>query len=590
MASVQELAQQWLALDRDETTCQEIQDLVDAHDETELELRLRSRIAFGTAGLRASMKAGFAFMNSLTVAQASYGLAQYVLDRRADLASIPSVVVGYDARHNSERFARLAAATFLATGLKVLWYGRLVHTPLVPFAVQRYGAAAGVMVTASHNPKTDNGYKVYLSNGCQIIPPHDVGIADAICTLAKEPVPTWDYDAVDRSANVTVIAETAISRYLVTVEELMSPLVPLVKPLNFAYTPLHGVGLTLMREVAQFLRRSNSSMVVVESQASPDPDFPTLPFPNPEEKGTLDEAIETAKGNDCALIIANDPDADRFAVAQRLNNGHWHQFTGDEVGVLFAAYICETYPHDKSRMAMLASTVSSSMLASMASVEGFHFQETLTGFKWLGNVAQDLDTAGYDVQFAYEEAIGYMFPRVVWDKDGIAAAAVFLAACIHWQHHQNTTPMQKLQRLYAIYGHHRNANTYLISPSRATTDRAFASIRTHYHAAATATDPTPHIGTRSIRRWRDLTTGFDSGTPDTQPVLPVDPATHMITCHLDAAVSVTARASGTEPKIKLYIEARAESALRAKTVAEEVRADVLREWFSTDLGLRVAGS
>jgi phosphoglucomutase len=188
-------------------------------------------------------------------------------------------------------------------------------------------------------------------------------------------------------------------------------------------------------------------MTTVANQVTPDPDFPTLPFPNPEEKGALDGAQLAADQNAASLIIANDPDADRFAAAEKIDGSRWDQFTGNQMGVLLAAYVLETYQGDRSKAAMLASTVSSRMIATMAEKEGFHFRETLTGFKWLGNVAQDLREAGYDPVFAYEEAIGYMFPSVVWDKDGITAAAVFLKACSRWQK-QGLTPFEKLHHLY----------------------------------------------------------------------------------------------------------------------------------------------
>lgn len=210
--TTESLARLWLSQDKDEQTRAEIEALVKSNGNDELENRLRKRIAFGTAGLRSAMKAGFAHMNSLTVLQASQGLADYILAQhkpRLD-AGAPSIVIGYDARHNSEKFARLAAAAFLKKGLKILWFGQLVHTPMVPFAVSRYGAAAGVMVTASHNPKNDNGYKVYWDNGSQIIPPHDSGIATAIDNV--EEILTWDTSLVDSDANVrNVFAEAAKS-------------------------------------------------------------------------------------------------------------------------------------------------------------------------------------------------------------------------------------------------------------------------------------------------------------------------------------------------------------------------------------------
>lgn len=527
------------------------------------------------------MKAGFAHMNALTVLQASHGLAQYILDQAGPQPGEKlAVAIGHDARHNSERFARLAAAAFLHRGLAVLWYGRLVHTPLVPFAVKHFGAAAGVMVTASHNPKNDNGYKVYWSNGCQIVPPHDSGIAQAIDSIGE--VSTWDDAVVDNHSDVKQIVPEATEAYFKALRNLVSSVPETDNALAFAYTPMHGVGLPYMQQAVALLA-GKAAMQVVSAQAQPDPEFPTVPFPNPEEKGALTPAIEDAERNGCSLILANDPDADRFAAVERLQNGKWHQFTGNQMGVLLASHVLETYSHDRTKLAMLASTVSSRMLAAMAGNEGFCFRETLTGFKWLGNVAQELRQQGYEPAFAYEEAIGYMFSDIVWDKDGIAAATMFLKACLLWRQ-QGLTPYSKLQDLYKQYGFFEDANTYLISPSPSTTNKVFNDIR-----KLNAGSRPESLGQRKIARWRDLTLGFDSGTPDNQPDLPVDASAQMITCELESVV-FTARGSGTEPKIKLYIEAQADQSATARAAADEVLQDLLNEWFRPEYGLRLAGT
>ena len=584
MESTEELAHRWLQLDQDQSTIEEIKGLLEANDHVELESRLRTRIAFGTAGLRSSMKAGFAHMNSLTVLQASQGLAQYIRDQHhlTENADGPqSIVVGYDARHNSEKFARLAATAFLAKGFRVLWFGQLVHTPMVPFAVRYHGASAGVMVTASHNPKNDNGYKVYWSNGCQIIPPHDIGIAAAIEKVQS--ILSWDTTLVDTSPRIRRIFLETEEAYFKSICGCVSDAPNVEKAPLFMYTALHGVGLPFMRQVAKVIPGYSWSMREVATQAKPDPEFPTVPFPNPEEKGALDLAKIEAKRTGCTFILANDPDADRFAVAERLENGEWHQFTGNQVGVLLASHVLETYPGDKTKLAMLASTVSSRMLAVMADKEGFHFQETLTGFKWLGNVAQDLQRKGYDTVYAYEEALGYMFSSVVWDKDGIVTAAVFLKACLEWSR-QGLTPWTKLQELYVKHGYFEDANTYLISPSPAITNVVFEKVRGMNNGHCPE-----RVGKRNIRRWRDLTIGYDSGTTDNRPDLPVDASAQMITCELDGVV-FTARGSGTEPKIKLYIEGKADTSQEAKNSAKEVLQDLLTEWFPLEYGLKLAGA
>jgi phosphoglucomutase len=332
-------------------------------------------------------------------------------------------------------------------------------------------------------------------------------------------------------------------------------------------------------------------MHIVAEQAHPDPEFPTVSFPNPEEKGALRLSSREAADAGTDVIIANDPDADRFSAAERVGagGGDFQQFTGNQLGVLLASHVFETYTGDVKKLAMLSSTVSSRMLSRMASVEGFHFVETLTGFKWLGNVAQDLQREGWDAAFAFEEAIGYMFPSIVWDKDGIAAAAVFLTAWQRW-HAQGLTPRSKLQQLYERYGYFADANTYVISPSPDITNTVFTAIRQLHPSGSGRPEK---VGARKVLRWRDLTLGFDSAAapPEHRPTLPVDPGAQMITCELEDDVVFTVRGSGTEPKIKFYIEATAKSAEQAQARADGTLRDLLEEWFRIDhYGLKLAAS
>lgn len=572
---IKELAREWLELDEDKSTTDEIYQLLAHGDTNELEKRLRTRIAFGTAGLRGPMQAGFACMNSLTVIQASQGLAAYLLKTEQNVKR-RGVVIGRDARHNSEKFAKLTAAAFVAKGIKVWWYETPQHTPLVPFGVRELNAVAGVMITASHNPANDNGYKVYWSNGCQIIPPHDSGIAESILENLK-PV-TWDTSVVDGDLLVEGSLGLVEDKYHKAVLCAAQPAHVKVKmnpDLRFVYTPMHGVGLSAMQQCVQTLGIA-SQMTVVKEQAEPDPDFPTVKFPNPEEKGALDLAIGTAEKSSVRMILASDPDADRLAVAEKVDD-KWHIFTGNQLGVLLGSYLFERYPSSKPRdkLAMLASTVSSRMIAALATKEGFRFTETLTGFKWLGNVARQLDSEGYDVVYAFEEALGYMIPQTVHDKDSISAAAVFLTAASHWST-QGLTPYTKLQQLYEYLGYFEDANTYLVSPSPSVTTSVFTAIRALGNPHPMA------IGPRKIVRWRDLTLGYDSKSKDHTPDLPVDVTSQMITCELDDGAVFTVRGSGTEPKIKLYIECQGKSSEDAKKGANGILEDLLREWFKPE--------
>ena len=485
------------------------------------------------------MGAGFSRLNCLTIVQTSQGLAEYVLKKGYESAAA-GIVVGYDARHNSKRFAELAATVFTIKGIKVWWYEDLAHTPMVPFGIKILHAAAGVMVTASHNPARDNGYKVYGSNGCQINSPADAYIAAAILDNL-EPI-AWTEQS--ESPLRTAILPYVKSKYLEKVGQASGELTSrFTNSLDFVYTPMHGVGLEYLKGA---LKKSGMTewMTVVEQQAQPDPDFPTVKYPNPEEKGALDLAMTTANENDIRLILANDPDADRFAAAEKIEE-QWHQFTGDQVGILLAYYVLvEKAGKENSSVFMLTSAVSSQMLSVMALEEGFSAVETLTGFKWLGNSALDLQNTGNHVLFAYEEALGYMIPDIVHDKDGIIAAILFLGACVKW-----ASPWAMLQRLYHRYGSLETVHTYWRSPDTATTQKVFAKVRSQG-------EPFPaSVGDRKVVRWRDLTFAFDSATNDHIPILPSCKSSQMITCWLsktadDQGVRFTIRASGTEPKIK----------------------------------------
>lgn len=482
------------------------------------------------------MGAGFARLNGLTIIQTSQGLAEYLLSSFPD-TSTAGIIIGYDARHNSRKFAQLAASVFESKGITIWLYEDLVHTPLVPYAVKQKGAAAGVMVTASHNPAQDNGYKVYGSNGCQINSPHDALIAASILRNLEPKV--WKLDggpfrkpiSADHGYYDSILQQLRFDGRVTSGHSV-----------SFVYTPMHGVGLPHMTTM---IRKTglDGTMKVVDLQAEPDPDFSTVMFPNPEEDGALDLAKQTADELGISLVLANDPDADRFAAAEKVK-GVWHQFSGDQMGILLAHRIFTQLSPLGENDIMLTTAVSSQMLSSMAQAEGFTVQETLTGFKWLGSVAQDLGSKGKRVHFAYEEALGYMFPEVVHDKDGIAAAMVFLWACRAWG-----SPWAKLQELYQKYGYFVTRNTYWRSPSVQQTQTVFRRLRDREQ-------PFPsRICQRRVKRWRDLTTGYDSAKEDKVPDLPVSASSQMITAWLegsttDDGIRFTVRASGTEPKIK----------------------------------------
>ncbi|EEP81344.1 conserved hypothetical protein [Uncinocarpus reesii 1704] len=496
----------------DPHTREEIKSLYDANNISELERRLRHRIQFGTAGLRGRMQAGFAYMNSLTVIQASQGLCKFLKESHQGPEPL-SVVIGRDARHNSERFAQLATNALEAEGIRVWSFDSPVPTPLVPYTVLLKKATAGIVITASH---ADIGHRI----------PHKT---------------------------MTSTAEIGDS------------------PGRFVYTPLHGVGHSIMSMLCKKLNIQD--MTVVPEQRDPDPEFPTVRFPNPEEAGALDLAMKTADDMSINLIVANDPDADRFAIAQKVGKT-WFKFTGDQVGVLLASHLLDIWKQQSPQkpMAMLSTAVSSNMLGKMAKMEGFHFQETLTGFKWLGNAAKRLEAEGYDVPFAFEEALGYMFCKVCYDKDGLTAAMVFLAAQAQWKK-QGLNPFTKLQQLYETYGYHETLNTYFVSSDPSISANLFQCIRGFLE------DKRKSIGKFPVIRWRDVSNGLDTGAPNNTPELPIDSTSQMLTVWSDHGLRFTLRSSGTEPKVKIYIESCCPAREDAVAAVCEVFSAVLMDWI-----------
>ncbi|CAK7891998.1 phosphoribomutase [[Candida] anglica] len=612
------LVEEWLAIDVNPETREEIFQLQKRAQYEELDKRLSTRIAFGTAGLRSSMQAGFAHMNDVTVLQASQGLVQYLCENVGNSKDL-SIVVGYDHRHNSQRFAELTASCALLRGFKVYYLGSItalsrqslalsktesasfvvcesydsvVHTPMVPFSINHYGASAGVMVTASHNPAQDNGYKVYYSNGCQIIPPHDDGIATSI---SNNLIP-WDgvWDIVEQFTNGIIsgklvnIHEEAHDKYLDAMTALINP--PYCQlDYSFVYTPVHGVGLDIFAKMYRQFFDSKDGFSVALEQAYPDPDFPTVSFPNPEEKGALDIAMQQADKLNRNLVVANDPDADRFSVAVKSSTtGTWKQLTGNEIGFLFAMWTIEQTPkYDLEKTYLVNSTVSSQVLKSMADYHGFHFEDTLTGFKWIGNRAIELKKAGWKVPFGYEEAIGYMFGSVN-DKDGIAASAIWLQLYQKWfANNQGKSALDKLVEGYERYGWFKECNGYYKLDDLSKTAKIFQTdIRQSFDG-----DFPNNIGDLEVISWRDLTIGYDSTTKSHKPKLPTDAKSQMITATVrpkdgskDESIRFTCRGSGTEPKLKVYIEAKSNLGEERATELARYCWDTLKtQWFKPEI-------
>ena len=518
-----ERATTWRDDDPDEATRAELDDVLrrvaagDPAAEADLADRFSGMLEFGTAGLRGALGAGPNRMNRAVVLRAAAGLTAYLLER----TDRPLVVVGYDARHNSDVFARDTAAVVVAAGGTALLLPRPLPTPVLAFAIRHLGADAGVMVTASHNPPQDNGYKVYLGDGSQIVPPADTDIAAHI-------------DRVDRVAAIArasggceVLGEQVVQDYLAAATAVVDPHGP--RELTMVHTSLHGVG----NEVVQraFADAGFATPVVVPSQSEPDPAFPTVAFPNPEEPGAIDAALALAAEVGADLVLANDPDADRCAAAvpdpaavSEANPGGWRMLRGDEVGALLGAHLLARGVEADAVFAN--SIVSSRLLAALAHAAGVRHEETLTGFKWIARVP--------GLRYGYEEALGYCVdPRSVQDKDGVSAA-LLLAEMAAGLRAQGRTLLDVLDDLAVAHGLHATDAFSVRVADLALIATVMGRLR--------STSP-EQVGGVPVTRVDDLA----QGSPDLPP-------TEGLCYHLADGSRVIVRPSGTEPKLKAYLE------------------------------------
>lgn len=500
-------AEAWLAEDPDTETRDELAGLLAAGNTAELAARFSGTLQFGTAGLRGELGAGPMRMNRSVVIRAAAGLAAYL---RAGGHAGGLVVIGYDARHKSADFARDTAAVMTGAGLRAAVLPRPLPTPVLAFAIRHLGAVAGVEVTASHNPPRDNGYKVYLGDGSQIVPPADADIAaeiDAVRSLADVPRPGSGWETLD---------DGVLEAYLARTDAVLAADSP--RTARTVYTAMHGVGKDVV--LAAFARAGFPEPVLVAEQAEPDPEFPTVAFPNPEEPGAMDLAFAQARESAPDLIIANDPDADRCAVAVP-DGGAWRMLRGDEVGALLATHLVDR----GARGTFAESIVSSSLLGRIAQKAGLGYEETLTGFKWIARVE--------GLRYGYEEALGYCVdPEGVRDKDGITAALLIteLASVLK---ERGRTLVDLLDDIAVEHGLHATDQLSVRVEDLSVIADAMSRLREH---------PPTELAGLPVTRSEDLTKGTDTLPP-----------TDGLRYTLDGA-RVIVRPSGTEPKLKCYLE------------------------------------
>lgn len=529
----------WMAEDPDPATREEVQRLLDLGDETGLEDRFSQRLEFGTAGIRGPLGAGPNRMNRAMIRRVTAGLAER-LNQAAAPAGARGVVVGRDARHNSDEFAADATRVLAGAGLGVWQFADVVPTPLVAYAVRYLKAAAGVMITASHNPPSDNGFKVYGPGGRQIAAPLDEEISAAIDAVESlDDVPLAPAD----SPLVWPIAPDLVDNYADQVVQLIQPDGP--KDITIVYTALHGVaGDLCVRILAD---AGFTEVAVVEQQQQPDPDFPTVTFPNPEEPGAMDRAVALATESGADLILANDPDGDRIAVGVPQAGG-WRLLGGDEIGTMLAEDLLSRGALVTHGPAHVATTVvSSQLLAKVAADHDVGYTETLTGFKWLSRAAEAVAEDGQTMVLAYEQALGVSIGDLVRDKDGISAAVAVadLAARLR---DQGRTIDDLLDDLARRHGAHVTEGRSVRLDQSDGDDQVQAALD------RLRSDPPVALGDSAVVQVWDHDAGIVRGGDGSIKEIGLPP-TPLLRYVAADGTRVMVRPSGTEPKLKFYGEA-----------------------------------
>ena len=528
---------EWIEDDPDSKTAAQLSALLEADDELTLRKYFAGFLEFGTAGLRGPIGPGPSCMNQAVVGRTAAGLVKFMKER-----SLTSVVIGRDARHGSDIFERISAEILSGAGFTVSVLPRPLPTPVLAFAVNELHADVGIMVTASHNPGSDNGYKVYLGGvvdgvtyrGSQIITPADKQISAHIKSIES-------LKSIPRSKNWHTLDENIVEKYV----ERTKVLAPRPGDLKIVYTAMHGVGTKTLQRV--FHRAGFASLILVESQAQPDPDFPTLVFPNPEEAGALDHALETARTFDADLVIANDPDADRCSVAIKDRDLSWRALRGDEIGAILG----EVMARSAKSGTLANSIVSSSVLSKIAAHHKLNFEETLTGFKYIAKIPHLI--------FGYEEAIGFCVDsQTVNDKDGISAA-LLMAQIATDLSVEGKTLLDLLDEIWKTYGFHATEQISIRVNDLSTISNLMKKLRNN---------PLTDIAGFKLLTMDDLAKPTNSLPP-----------TDGIRFTLEQNIRIIIRPSGTEPKIKCYIEVVNAEKSVALSLLEQLRPS-LRELLS----------
>ncbi|MDH5673647.1 MAG: phospho-sugar mutase [Myxococcales bacterium] len=550
---------------------QELEALLAAGDAEALAERFARPLTFGTAGLRGPLGAGPSCINRATVARATAGLCRHVRESVTDAAA-RGLAIGYDGRHRSAELAEEVAAVAAGAGLRVIRFVQPVPTPLLAYCVREHGAAAGVMVTASHNPATDNGYKVYWEHGAQITAPIDTAILAAMDAVdSVRALPRLDAVARAEKGLEQIVGAELERRYLALLQGLVGNGCQGAPELTLAYTALHGVGERLV--LAALQAAGFGRVFSVPEEAHPNPEFPGMPFPNPEEAGVMDRVLALGETQAVDLVLASDPDADRLAAAARGGAARLRMLDGNSIGALLADALLESYEGPATPL-IVATIVSTPLCARIAVEHGARFEYTLTGFKWIEARARELEQDGdHRLVFGFEEALGYGVPGVS-DKDGISAA-LLLACLAAREKAAGRGLLQRLEGLYLRHGLHKSRQLSLRLEASAAGRKKLEAMMQRLRA-----QPPERLSGLRVMALSDLKSGQQWG----EPRLPLSlPPSDLLVFELEGEHRVCVRPSGTEAKLKCYLDVRLPLRERAELASVEGEAERLLDALTSEL-------
>lgn len=563
-------AEHYLAEETEQRFIDEVKALIDKKDEKELYDRFYRDLEFGTAGLRGIIGGGTNRMNPNVIKKATQGLASYLIKAKPEKAAQGSLsaVIAYDSRHYSDIFAKTAALIFAANNIKCHLFSSLRPTPELSYAIRELGCDTGIVVTASHNPPAYNGYKVYWSDGAQITPPHDTGIIEEVNAVSS--VKMMEEDAALRAGKLHIIDTEIDEKYWALLKRKITRtdiIQEMSKSVKIVYTPLHGTGAVHVEKVLGDL---GFNVITVPEQRKPDGSFPTVSYPNPEDPKALKMAIELAEKEGADILMATDPDADRFACAVKDRNGKMRLISGNQLGALFTDYICLTLKENgllPKNAAVVRSIVTSPLSDLIAASYGVKTVECLTGFKWICGVAEQMVQTGSAAYiFGYEESFGYNFGTEVRDKDGIAASAVCSEMTLYWRS-KGKSLLDRLDELFSQFNFYGEKTINLAYPGAEGLQIMQNMMK---EVRAKRLQEVAGVKVEKIRDIQESTEYAPSNPGKTAPVSL--PKSNVLQYYLEDGSIICIRPSGTEPKIKVYIlhpEKAASSVQEAKAASDK---------------------